>query len=68
MQIRRLTNTGNITTAAISPDGKYVAYAVRDGGQQSLWLRQVEITSNVQITPSTEDDVAGLTFSHNGNY
>src|SRR5262245_33294965 len=38
----RLTNTGNIgrDRAAISPDGKYVAYAVHDSLQtSSLWVR-----------------------------
>jgi Tol biopolymer transport system component len=68
MEMRRLTNTGNITTAAISPDGKYVAYAKLDGGQQSLWLRQVAITSNVQIVPPAKANYRGLTFSRDGNY
>ena len=68
MEMRKLTNTGNITTAAISPDGKYVAYAKLDGGQQSLWLRQVAITSNVQIAPPAESNFTGLTFSRDGNY
>ncbi|MBL8208053.1 MAG: protein kinase [Blastocatellia bacterium] len=68
MEMRKLTNTGNITTAAISPDGKYVAYTQREGGQQSLWLRQVAITSNVQIVPPTKANFTGLTFSPDGNY
>src|SRR5262249_22239292 len=33
----RLTQSGNVTDAAISPDGKFVAYAVSNAGQQSLW-------------------------------
>jgi len=67
MRMIRLT-TGNATNAAISPDGKYVVYALLDGGQQSLWLRQVAITSNVQIVPPAEVVYRGLTFSRDGNY
>ena len=68
MRMRKLTNTGNITTAAISADGTYVAYALQDAGQQSLWLRQVAITSNVQISPPARANYTGLTFSRDGNY
>jgi hypothetical protein len=39
-----------------------------DSGQQSLWLRQVATTSNVQIVPPAEVQYVGMTFSHDGNY
>jgi serine/threonine protein kinase/Tol biopolymer transport system component len=68
MKMTRLTNTGKITTAAVSPDGKYVAYALRDGGEQSLWLRQITPSSNVQIVAPAEVDYTGLTFSRDGDY
>ncbi len=68
MQMVRLTTTGKVTTAAISPDGKYVAYAMLDDLQQSLWLRQVANTSNVQIVPPAEAGYSGLTFSPDSNY
>ena len=45
----RLTSTGKATHAAISPDGNYVVHVVNDSGKQSLWVRQVATSSNVQI-------------------
>ena len=51
MSIERLTQVGNAQTAAISPDGKYVAYTAGDPGEQSFWLRQVATRRNIQIVP-----------------
>ena len=68
MKIARLTSTGKATDAAISPDGKYVIHVVDDGEQQSLWMRQVLTSSNVQINPPADLIYLGLTFSPGGNY
>jgi serine/threonine protein kinase/Tol biopolymer transport system component len=67
-QIARLTNTGNANLAAISPDGKYVAYAVNDTGRQSLWLRQVATFNSMQIVEPAEARYVGVTFFNDGNY
>ena len=37
MRITRLTSHGQIVEAAISPDGKYVAYALDETGGESIW-------------------------------
>jgi Tol biopolymer transport system component len=68
MSIERLTQVGNAQTAAISPDGKYVAYTAGDPGEQSFWLRQVATRRDIQIVPPAAGVYAGLTFSHDGNY
>jgi len=69
MKVTRLTSTGKVTDAAISPDGKYAVYVVADTGMQSLWVRQIATASNVQILPPAQDTrLADLTFSHDGNY
>ena len=68
-QIAKLTTTGKVTDAAISPDGKYVVYVVVDGEKQSVWLRQVSPYSDVQIIPPAQVNYyPGLTFSPDGNY
>jgi serine/threonine protein kinase/Tol biopolymer transport system component len=67
LKITRLTSTGKAIYAAISPDGKYVVYAQDEGGQQSLWLSQVAILSNVQIAPPAAVNYGGITFSRDGN-
>jgi serine/threonine protein kinase/Tol biopolymer transport system component len=65
----RLTNTGKAPGAAISPDGKWLVYVEDEGGQQSLWLRQVAATgSNTQIIPPAEVRYWGFAFSPDGNY
>jgi eukaryotic-like serine/threonine-protein kinase len=66
-----VTNTGNVANAvaALSPDGKYIAYAVMDGPQRSsLWLRPTGSTSLVKLVPAGESTFAGVTFSREGNY
>ncbi|MGI8639023.1 MAG: protein kinase domain-containing protein [Pyrinomonadaceae bacterium] len=69
IKIERLTTNGKSTTAAISPDGKYVVYSIDEGGQHSLWVRQVAASSSVQIIPPAEDVYYwGLTFSPDSNY
>jgi eukaryotic-like serine/threonine-protein kinase len=68
MQITKLTESGKAAAAALSPDGRYVAYVMQDGEKQSLWVRQVATKSDVQILPPEIDDFVGLTFSPDGNY
>jgi Tol biopolymer transport system component/DNA-binding winged helix-turn-helix (wHTH) protein len=68
MKMTRLTNSGRATRAVISPDGKYVVHVMEEAGGQSLWVRQVATTSNVQIVPPIRGIYKGLTFSRDGNY
>jgi hypothetical protein len=70
-KITRLTSTGTIGSATISPDGKYVAYsAVDDTRQSSLWLRHIATSSNVQIVPPEGPQInfGQITFSPDSNY
>ena len=75
-EITQLTSGGSEKIAAISPDGKYVAFAEAEGGgsifehthpKQSLRVMQVS-GGNVQILPPAEVDYTALTFSHDGQY
>ncbi len=68
VQITKLTSTGRAIAPAISPDGKYVIYIADDLGKQSLWIRQTETLSNVQILAPADVSFQGLTFSPDGNY
>jgi Tol biopolymer transport system component/DNA-binding winged helix-turn-helix (wHTH) protein len=68
MKISRLTQSGNATNVAISPDGRYVVYVLREGEKQSLNVRQVATGSDVQILPPDEVMFWGLTFSPDANY
>lgn len=69
MKIAKLTTTGNVTDAAIAPDGKYVVYATDDRGAQGLWLKHLATGSNVQIVqPSAAGVYKELSFSKDSNY
>ena len=67
IDIRRLTQIGKVIEAAISPDGKYLAYVISDQGKQSLWLRQVSGTQAVQIRAPEPVAYWGHTFSPDGD-
>ncbi len=66
ISISRLTTNGRVPVAAISPDGKYVSYIVREAANESLWLRQTATTSNVQIIPPEQTHYLRPTFSPDG--
>ncbi len=50
----RLTSTGKSLHAAISPDGKWLVRVIDDGGQQSLWLKQVARTARENVNLPSE--------------
>jgi eukaryotic-like serine/threonine-protein kinase len=64
----RVTGSGDVQQADISPDGKYVAYVREMAGKQSLWLKQLATDSDVQIATLGEDKCPGLAFSPDGSY
>lgn len=63
----QLTNTGQVLRAAVSPDGKYVAYIQSERGRESLWLRQVEIAGGIEIVQSSGSHFVGITFAPDSN-
>jgi len=66
MAMARLTDNGRIARAAISPDGKYVAYVV-SSTRQSLWVRQVATEGAVELVPPSEKAFWWITFSRDGD-
>jgi Tol biopolymer transport system component/class 3 adenylate cyclase len=66
--IARLTNNGNSKRAAVSPDGKYVAYVVEDADRQSLRIRQMLTSSDVEVVPPLDAVYSDLYFSPEGDY
>lgn len=65
--IARLTQSGLVTEAALSPDGKYLAYVESEGGRQSLWLRQVTGTKGLQLVPPAPVGYFGTAFANDSN-
>jgi len=68
MTITKLTESGKAADVAISPEGRYVVYVLREGEKQSLWVRQVATRSDVQVLAPDDVIFGGLTFSPDGDY
>ena len=66
MKMTRITDNGNVGVAAISRDGRHVAYTLRDP-QQSLWVQQMASESKVRVVPASAESITGVTFSSDGN-
>jgi serine/threonine protein kinase len=68
-RISRLTTSGNIAATAISRDGRYVAYVLRDSGQDSLWVRQTGASGAEQLVPAAPQAyLSSPMFSGDGNF
>jgi Tol biopolymer transport system component/DNA-binding winged helix-turn-helix (wHTH) protein len=64
LKLEKLTATGQSRLAAISPDGKYIAYTRYFEKKTSIWLRQVATNTNVEIVPPSV--IYGLAFTNSG--
>jgi serine/threonine protein kinase/Tol biopolymer transport system component len=67
LEITRLTGSGNVTSVAISPDGRFIAFTRLERGLQSLWLRQVASGQTLRLISEEEQSFWGHTFSRDGN-
>lgn len=66
LEIQRMTSSGDVINAVISPDGKYMAYARYNEVGQSAWVRQLSTNQDLVIIPPNPDknlSVWGLTFT-----
>lgn len=67
-ELERLTNIGKITDGVISPDGKYIAYAIDDNGSESLWIKQLGTNTKLQIVAPANISFQGIAISHDSNW
>jgi eukaryotic-like serine/threonine-protein kinase len=68
MTISPITSTGNIHSATISADGKWVAYVADEKGSHGIWIRQLATGSTAQVELGSPGEIEGLNFSLDGNY
>jgi serine/threonine protein kinase/Tol biopolymer transport system component/tetratricopeptide (TPR) repeat protein len=64
----KITAAGNVRRAALSPDGKIVAYVIDEAGKQGLWVRQVAVSNSVRLVPPSDTYYRAITFSRDGTY
>lgn len=62
----KLSTNGRVFSAAISPDGGTVVYTYRNAGKQSVWLRQLDSGTNLEIIPPSDDSYYDFAFSPDG--
>jgi len=69
VSMKRLTNLGNVTTAALSPDGKLFAYSTQEkDGRRSLWLGHTSGGSeHVRLRASAEVSYLDIAFAPDGD-
>ncbi len=68
MTITPVTSSGNVHSAAISSDGKWLSYVADEKGSHGIWIRQLATGSTAQVELGTPGEIDGLTFSPDGNY
>jgi DNA-binding winged helix-turn-helix (wHTH) protein/Tol biopolymer transport system component len=66
--MEKLTHSGNVYTAAVSPDGSFVVTELRDNGKFGLWLRNVATGSITPVVPSSDFEIYDIAFSRDGNF
>jgi serine/threonine protein kinase len=64
MTVRRVTARGNVVHAAISPDGRFVAFSLLDG---PIRLRQLATGQELELYRPEGTGVWGVTFTPDGN-
>jgi Tol biopolymer transport system component len=65
IKLRRITDSGDISDVALSPDGKSVAYATT---RNVLWIQNLATGSRLQLFAESEkEERRGLSFSPDGN-
>jgi len=67
MKVTRVTNSGKVGTASISPDGRFIAYDENyTSGKGTLYVRQVGTNNEIQLLDSDQRVFGGTAFSADG--
>ena len=65
----RLTSNGLIRAGgAVSPDGRYIAYAQAGEGGVGLWVRQIATGADINLRPPERATFRGIAFSRDGTF
>lgn len=71
LEIRRLTNSGDVINAVVSRDGKYMSYIrYEENGSSSIWLRQLATNQDlhlVTLPAAAGGGFWGQTFTPDGS-
>jgi Periplasmic component of the Tol biopolymer transport system len=69
VKLLKLTTSGKVVVAAISPGGRDFAYVASEAGKETLWIKPVANAGReLEIVPASEGNYLGLSFSPDGNF
>ncbi len=68
LRFARVTETGDVQSADLSPDSNYLIYVRDAGGVQLLVLQQLATGRALELAKIGEDECPGLAFSPDGSY
>jgi predicted Ser/Thr protein kinase len=68
VSVTGLSDSGDVTVARISADGRYLAYVSSQNGRYSIWVRQIANQSAVQVLPPQPDQIWDVGFTPDGAY
>jgi serine/threonine protein kinase len=66
--MQRLTNSGKIRSAAMSPDGKFLVYVEEERGLRSLWVKQIATEASTRIESPSSMVYGLIRISPDSNY
>ncbi len=68
VKFAKVTTTGKVTSATMTPDGKFAVFAQKEEPGESLWIRQIETGSENRIVESKPIEYVGLAVSPDAQY
>ena len=68
LKLTKLTTSGKVTNATMTPDGKYAVFAQTEEGGESLYLRQIATGSQTRILAPQPVKFIGLAVSPDGTF
>jgi eukaryotic-like serine/threonine-protein kinase len=68
IQSKILVTAGRVLAASISPDARDIVMLVIDGDKQSVSLKRIATSAELELLPPAQATYRGLTFSPDGNY
>lgn len=68
MTMIRLTNSGRVTSAAISPDGKYLAHSIEEAGGEALYVKQIATGVVTRIAEAAPMNIFEIAVSPDSTY
>ncbi len=68
LSLTKLTTSGEITNATLTPDGRYGVFAQKETVGESLWLKHLATGSRTRIVAPQKLEYVGLTVSPDNNF